>query len=84
MDIVSKLNIEAKIRKDCGILHSCVEYIATTVLCWSKSKYEEQVWEVNMRLKLQDICRDVGMSPSSSEAPLMSAQDTQRAALADL
>ncbi|KAG5857287.1 hypothetical protein ANANG_G00017850 [Anguilla anguilla] len=116
-----------------------LHHTVTTVLCWSKSKYEEQkeilqhflilrekgqvptyitsedmkdwvisdgqnilrerfqtdtsqqrdrlihlVWEVNMRLKLQDICRDVGMSPSSSEAPLMHAQDTQRATLADL
>ncbi|KAG5836565.1 hypothetical protein ANANG_G00256680, partial [Anguilla anguilla] len=122
-----------------GVLHGSVEYVATTILCWSRTKYEEQkgilqhflsfkgkgqvptyitcgdikdwiisdgqnilrerfqtdsceqrdglihlVWEVNMRLKLQDMGRELGMSPSSSEAPPMSAQDTQRAALADL
>ncbi|KAJ8361979.1 hypothetical protein AAFF_G00407430 [Aldrovandia affinis] len=40
------------------------------------------VWEVNMRLKMQDIYRELGLTTSSS-TPL-SDEDTQQAALSDL
>ncbi|KAG9329608.1 hypothetical protein JZ751_003499, partial [Albula glossodonta] len=39
-------------------------------------------WEVNMRLKLQNICRDLGLSLSSP--PALSDLETQQAALSDL
>ncbi|KAG9340206.1 hypothetical protein JZ751_021646, partial [Albula glossodonta] len=39
-------------------------------------------WEVNMRMKLQNICRDLGLSLSSP--PALSDLETQRAALSDL
>ncbi|KAG9338509.1 hypothetical protein JZ751_025744 [Albula glossodonta] len=39
-------------------------------------------WEVKMRLKLQNICRDLGLSLSSP--PALSDLETQRATLSDL
>ncbi|KAJ8405731.1 hypothetical protein AAFF_G00311680 [Aldrovandia affinis] len=47
-----------------------------------KDSLIQLVWEVNMRLKMQDIYRELGLTTSSS-TPL-SDQDTQRAALSDL
>ncbi|KAJ8342388.1 hypothetical protein SKAU_G00323160 [Synaphobranchus kaupii] len=42
------------------------------------------VWEVNMRLKLLDISRDLGLTPSMSQLPALNVYDTQHAALSDL
>ncbi|KAJ8352361.1 hypothetical protein SKAU_G00238370 [Synaphobranchus kaupii] len=42
------------------------------------------VWEVNMSLKLQDISRDLGLTPSMSQLPALNVYDTQHAALSDL
>ncbi|KAJ8409710.1 hypothetical protein AAFF_G00217690 [Aldrovandia affinis] len=41
MDIKTKANIQAKIRKDYGSLNDCVDYVATVVLCWGRTKFEE-------------------------------------------
>ncbi|KAJ8342381.1 hypothetical protein SKAU_G00323090 [Synaphobranchus kaupii] len=42
------------------------------------------VWEVNMRLKVLDISRDLGLTPSMSQLPALNVYDTQHAALSDL
>ncbi|KAJ8342386.1 hypothetical protein SKAU_G00323140 [Synaphobranchus kaupii] len=42
------------------------------------------VWEVNMRLKLLDISRDLGLTPSMSQLPALNVYDTQHAAVSDL
>ncbi|KAJ8352037.1 hypothetical protein SKAU_G00235130 [Synaphobranchus kaupii] len=42
------------------------------------------VWEVNMRLKLQDISLGLGMTLCTSELPALNVYDTQHAAFSDL
>ncbi|KAJ8375091.1 hypothetical protein SKAU_G00056710 [Synaphobranchus kaupii] len=42
------------------------------------------VWEVNMRLKLQDISLGLGVTPCTSELPALNVYDIQHAALSDL